>query len=204
MQPADRPAPGLLVVLNYAFLMAGVAVIAAILTAAAFMQYAHGELPCPLCLLQRAAMLGVCFGMLQNLRREFSGHNTGISLVFAVLLLIIAARQTLLDIYPRPGHEYVGSAVLGLHMPVWSVLIALVLISALALRLAILGGDSHMRGARLADYPAAARLADGLALYVIALAAVNLVSVILQCGLGQCHTFGYVLLGGPDAPPSGQ
>lgn len=204
MQAADRPAPGPLVALNYAFLLAGVAGIAAILTAALFMQYVRGEIPCPLCLLQRAAMLGVCFGMLLNLRREFSGHNTGISLVFAVLLLIIAARQTLLDIYPRPGHAYVGSAVLGLHMPVWSVLIGLALISAFALRLAVLGGDGHMRGARLADHPTAARLANALAIYVIALAAINLVSVVLQCGLGQCHTFGYVLLGGPDAPPPAQ
>jgi hypothetical protein len=38
------------------------------------------------------------------------------------------------------------------------------------------------------------RLAQGLALYVVALCAVNFVSVIAQCGLGACHTFGYRLL----------
>ena len=31
-------------------------------------------------------------------------------------------------------------------------------------------------------------------IYVIALCGINFVSVILQCGLGECHTFGYKLL----------
>ena len=33
-----------------------------------------------------------------------------------------------------------------------------------------------------------------LTLYVITLCGINFVSVILQCGLGECHTFGYKLL----------
>ena len=45
-------------------------------------------------------------------------------MLFALLLLIVSVRQTLLDITPRPGHSYVGSAVFGLHMPVWSVIIS--------------------------------------------------------------------------------
>ncbi len=43
--------------LNYASLLAIMAVMAAVLTAASVLQYAAGELPCPLCLLQRVAML---------------------------------------------------------------------------------------------------------------------------------------------------
>ena len=195
----------LLAALNYAFLLAAGAVIAAILTAALVMQYAFGELPCPLCLLQRVAMLGVAFGILQNLRHEFSSRNTGISLIFALFLLVVAARQTLLDIYPRPGHEYIGSAVLGLHMPVWSVLIALALIGAYAAKLVVLGGDAHMRGARPEMFPAMARLAGALAAVLIGIAAINLVSALFQCGLGECHTMGYALLppgwGGMPAPP---
>ena len=48
--------------LNEAYALAVMAVIAAVLTAALVVQYGAGELPCPLCLLQRVAMLGVCFG----------------------------------------------------------------------------------------------------------------------------------------------
>jgi disulfide bond formation protein DsbB len=179
-------------VLNDAFFLGMMAAIAAILTAAMVMQYARGEIPCPLCLLERAAMLGVCFGIMQNVRRGFSDRNLGISLLFAVFLLVVAARQTLLDIYPRPGHDYVGSAILGLHMPVWGVVIALVLIAAFALKLAILGTEDGARPA--APTSLLGRTGAALSLYLLAIAAVNFSSVVVQCGLGQCHTEGYALL----------
>ena len=185
-----------LIRLNYAFLLGVVAVIAAILTAAMTLQYANRELPCPLCLLERVALFGICFGALANFRHGFSYRNTGYSLLFAVLLLVVSARQTLLDIYPRPGHAYIGSAILGIHMPVWSIIIAVTVLAAYAVKLAILGGDAFLRNADVNAFPQIKRSADAIGLYVIALAAVNLVSVVLQCGLGECHTFGYRLLGG--------
>lgn len=188
-----------LALLNYAFLLAALAVIAGILTAAMVMQYAFGELPCPLCLLERVAMFGAAFGMIRNLRGPFSSRNTGLTLIFALFLLIVSVRQTLLDIYPRPGHEYVGSAVLGLHLPVWSVLIAVALIGAYAIQLAILGGDAHMRSVVPAEFPGVRALGAALGAYVVLLCLVNLGSVVVQCGLGQCHTTGYALLSGPAA-----
>jgi len=179
-------------VLNEAAMLAMLAGIAAILTAAMVMQYGYGELPCPLCLLQRLAMFGVCFGLMQNFRAGFSDRNLGYSLLFAVFLLVVAVRQTLLDIYPRPGHTYVGSAVLGLHMPVWSILIAVALIAAFALRLCILGTEDGRRPPETKS--PVGRLAAVLSLYVIAIALVNFGSVVVQCGISQCHTTGYALL----------
>jgi disulfide bond formation protein DsbB len=177
---------------NELYMLGMMAVIAAILTAAMVMQYAYGELPCPLCLLQRAAMLGVCFGLMQNFRNGFSDRNLGYSLLFSVFLLIVAVRQTLLDIYPRPGHEYVGSAVLGLHMPVWSILIAVTLITAFAVKLCVIGTED---GSPPPDRKSpVGMLAMVLSLYVIAIALINFGSVVVQCGLGQCHTMGYALL----------
>jgi disulfide bond formation protein DsbB len=184
----------LLALLNYLYLAAMMAVIAGILTAAMTLQYAKGELPCPLCLLQRVALFGVCFGIMQNFRSGFSYQNTGFSLLFAILLLIVSVRQSLLDIYPRPGHEYIGSAIFGIHMPVWSIIIALCLLIAYAAKLAVLGGDEHLRDHHVSRFPVLARAANVISLYVIALCAINLVSAVLQCGFGQCHTFGYQLL----------
>ena len=184
----------LLAWLNYVYLLLVMFVIAGILTAAMTLQYANGELPCPLCLLERVAMLGVCFGIMLNFRHGFSYQNTGFSLLFAIVLLVIAVRQSLLDIYPRPGHEYIGSAIFGIHMPVWSIIIALCLLTAYAIKLAILGGDEYLRGAEPSEFPAIKKIADILGLYVIAICVINLVSVILQCGLGECHTFNYKLL----------
>ena len=71
----------LLALLNYVYLLLVMFVIAGILTAAMTLQYANGELPCPLCLLERVAMFGVCFGIMLNFRRGFSYQNTGFSSV---------------------------------------------------------------------------------------------------------------------------
>jgi nitrate reductase NapE component len=139
-------------------------------------------------------MLGVCFGIMLNFRRGFSYQNTGFSLLFAIVLLVISVRQSLLDIYPRPGHEYIGSAIFGIHMPVWSIIIALALLTAYAIKLAILGDDEYLREADVSEFPAIRRIADILSIYVIAICLINLVSVVLQCGFGECHTFGYKLL----------
>jgi disulfide bond formation protein DsbB len=182
------------VVLNHIFLLAMLAVIAAILTGAMTLQFAYGELPCPLCLLERVALFGVCFGIILNFRHGFSYRNTGLSLLFAILLLIVSVRQTLLDIYPRPGHAYIGSAVFGLHMPVWSILIAVAILTAYAAKLIVLGNDDHLAKSEVARMPLLSRAATILGLYVIALCAINLVAVFLQCGFGECHTDGYALL----------
>jgi ABC-type dipeptide/oligopeptide/nickel transport system permease component len=111
----------------------------------------------------------------------------------ALLLLIISTRQTLLDIYPRPGHSYIGSAVLGLHMPVWSVVIAVAILLAFAIKLTVLGGEG-LRDRQTS--PALGRVAQGLSLYVVAICLINLGSVIVQCGADACHTTEYRLLSG--------
>lgn len=179
--------------LNDLFLFAMLLTMAAVLTTAMVFQYYGGEIPCPLCLLQRAAMFGVCFGVILHFRHGYSARNDGVSMLFALFLLIVSARQTLLDIYPRPGHGYIGNAVLGLHMPVWSVIIAVAVLLAFAIKLAVLDGE-HLRDRE--PSPALGRLARLLCLYVVAICLINLASVILQCGAGACHTSEYRLLRG--------
>lgn len=191
---APDPRARVAALLNYTFLVLVMAVVVGILVAAMTIQYVNGELPCPLCLLQRVAMLGVCFGIVLNVRCGFAYRNTGISLLSASFLLLVAARQTLLDIYPRPGHAYIGSAVLGIHMPVWSVIIAIALIVAYALELAVLGREAWLDRVGIERFPRLKRIADGLCALVVAIAVVNLVSALVQCGLGECHTFSYKLL----------
>jgi disulfide bond formation protein DsbB len=165
-------------------------ILAAILSAAMVLQYAFGEVPCPLCLLQRFAMFGCCFGIALQLRSGTSERGTGISLIFTILLLVISVRQTLLDLIPRPGHEYVGSAIFGIHMPVWSVFIAVGLLLGFAIRLALVGGprSAPEMGSTLR------RIAQGVVIYVVFICAINFLSVVVQCGMGECHTSGYQLL----------
>jgi disulfide bond formation protein DsbB len=188
---STRGSASIAVTLDRLILLAMLAVLAAILTAAMAMQYALGEIPCPLCLLQRFAMFGCCFGLIRQLHTNESERGTGLALIFAVLLLVISVRQTLLDIYVRPGHDYIGSAVFGLHLPVWSVIIAVALLLGLAVRLALFGGR---RAATGGDDVLPRALVQPLAIYVVVICAINFLSVLAQCGLDQCHTFGYRLL----------
>ncbi len=189
--PGLRIEPSILVMLDRLILLLLTLILSAVLTAAMVMQFAFGEIPCPLCLLQRVAMFGCCFGLLHQLRARESERGGGIALLFALLLLVIAARQTLLDIVPRPGHAYIGTAVFGLHMPVWSVVIGVCLLLALALRLTLFGAPRFLPPA---GRPPLARAARLLEFYVVLICTLNFASVVLQCGFDQCHTFGYRLL----------
>jgi disulfide bond formation protein DsbB len=166
--------------------------LAGVLTAAMAFQYIAGEIPCPLCLLQRVAMFGCCFGLIQQLRDGETQRGAGIALIFSVLLLAISVRQTLLDIVPRPGHAYIGSAVFGLHMAVWSVLIAVALLIGSAGRLTLFGGP---KAAPEPEGSTLGRLTHVLGIYVVVICAINVLSVLAQCGLSQCHTSDYALLG---------
>ena len=162
----------------------------AVLAAALVMQFGFGEAPCPLCLLERVGMFGACFGLAMHFRAGpgagASARAAGVGLASAVFLLVVSVRQVLLDIVPRPGHGYVGSAVLGLHMPVWAVVVAVALIAGFAGRLALFGSP-----AREPDGPAMIRRIAGLAsLLVAVLAAVNLAAVLMQCGFGECRAAG--------------
>ncbi len=141
--------PRLAARLNDLFLFAMMLVIAGILTFAMILQYRDGEIPCPLCLLQRVAMFGVCLGIILHFRDGTSARNDGVSLLFALFLLIVSARQTLLDIVPRPGHSYIGST---------SILLAF------AIRMLVLGGQGLCDGSRPQLFSSAAKL---LSAYVV-------------------------------------
>ena len=173
---ARDPAPGgRAALLADLALLGTVVVLAGVLTAALVLQIGFGEAPCPLCLLERIGMFGVCVAILLHLRQP-SVRAVGLALAAALVLLVVSVRQVLLDICPRPGHAYVGSAVLGLHMPVWSVLVALGVMAGLAAVLVAFGDAVWRPPAR---HPGPARLARWAGLYLSALCAINLAAVAL-------------------------
>lgn len=183
-----------LIQLHYIYSISLLLLIAFILSAALYLQFVYNEIPCPLCLLQRVAYLGIGFSIMLNLRNNYSLRHDGLMLLVTVILLIISTRQTLLDIYPRPGHEYIGTAILGLHMPVWSIIISVLLFSIYALKFCIFGYIKDLENISLASFPILKFSAVVVMWFIIALCSVNLVSSYIQCGLQSCHTTGYRLL----------
>ena len=172
----DRPAETLTALFYLSMLL----VIAAILTAAMALSISQRRNPLPALPAAAGRAVRRLLRLIQNFRNGYSDRNAGWSMLFALFLLIVSVRQTLLNIYPRPGHAYVGSAVFGIHMPVWCVLIATALLIAFGLKLTVLGGDGQLAGRKPTGALAQAR--HRRSIYVIALCAINFASVVVQCG----------------------
>ena len=109
--------------------------ICGVLIGALFVQFVAGEFPCPLCVLQRMAMILAAMGSVFVIThghyariQGFSvmGLGYGMSILAAVAGLAIATRQVLLHI--QPGDPGYGSPVLGMHLYSWSVVVFLVVL----------------------------------------------------------------------------
>ena len=94
-------------------------------------QISEQELPCPLCLLQRFALLGVALGPILNIRFHTRPRHYAISLFSALFGISVASRQILLHI--TPSTPTFGSPVLGLHLYTWSFILFSIIIFLLAI-----------------------------------------------------------------------
>lgn len=114
-----------------------------VLVGAFGVQFVEGEMPCPLCVLQRMAMMLCALGPAYILVRARSGSvdatdfatGYGMSVVAAVGGATIAGRQILLHIVPPdPGF---GAPMFGLHLYTWSlvVFVTVLLVSGINLML---------------------------------------------------------------------
>jgi disulfide bond formation protein DsbB len=111
----------------------------AILLTSLCFQIFNGDLPCPLCVVQRMAMLLTAGGAAYVIVRSRSGAVSaadymagyGLACVAAFGGLLMAARQVMLHLNDPKGY---GPAVLGLHMYTWAAVTFLVVLlySALA------------------------------------------------------------------------
>ena len=99
-----------------------------ILLTALLLQFILGELPCPLCLLQRVGMVAAGFGLFLNLRFGPHPAHYGVVLLGALFGAATATRQILLHIVPGSG-EY-GSPLLGFHLYTWCLVIFMLAIAA--------------------------------------------------------------------------
>jgi disulfide bond formation protein DsbB len=149
------------------------------LVAAFAMQVARGELPCPLCLLQRAFMCALAIGPILNLRFGPRPSHYALSMLAALAGAAVSVRQILLHILPGdPGY---GSATFGYHYYTWAFILFVAALVLLALML-LLDGQFDRTEAEPQPAPAA-RLAVLLA---IGLTAANILSTLAICGFATC------------------
>jgi disulfide bond formation protein DsbB len=157
-------------------------------------QFGLRELPCPLCLLQRLALLGVGLGAMLNVVYGARPRNYGVSLLSAIFGGAVAGRHILLYILPdSPVH---GFTFLGMHLYTLS-LVAFVAIGLLLAVMMFLDSQFAPRVLQVgrmveaiegdAVTKSAARLGffDRAVLGLfISIAIANLVCTVLLCGFG--------------------
>lgn len=141
-------------------------------------------MPCPVCILQRAAFIAAGYGIALNLLFGPRSSHYGMTILGAIAGAAIAVRQILLHIVPGSGSY--GNAVFGMHLYTWSFIGFTLIIVGTAIML--LYERQFTR-----PEPWSSRL-DVLTLTALAtfilLAVVNVFSTLFLCGFGLC----------PDAP----
>lgn len=151
--------------------------ITAILGDAFVAQIALGELPCPLCLLQRAGFIAVGLGFLLNLRFGVQPLHYGLVLLGALVGSAASIRQVLLHI--APGDAGYSNTVLGFHLYTWSFFCFIAIMIGVGLLLCLTKPNESGR-------PIASRFTGIAMLLFLLIVAGNLVSTLLECGLTQC------------------
>ncbi|MEY3082401.1 MAG: hypothetical protein RJA94_2386 [Pseudomonadota bacterium] len=165
------------------------------------LQFVGGELPCPLCMLQRYAMILSTLGAVWIIRQAQRGVLTwdryvqglGMGTLGAFAGAVFASRQILLHILP--GDQGYGGAVLGLHLYSW----AFVTFCVVILFTALLG---IIAPAALPEAPArnsmAARISSAVGLAFLAVVAINAVMIVFLEGFAWVlpdNPTGYALFG---------
>ena len=162
----------------------GLLAVTLVLAAALVLQLTLGELPCPLCLLQRVGFVAVGFGLLLNIRFGPAPLHYGLVILGALYGAAAAGRQVLLHIVPGSGAY--GSPLWGLHLYSWALILFLVVIAGIALLLLLEGQFERLRPWAAGGWQ---KFVMGFYLVVTVLVGV---SAFVECGPGEC----------PDDPTS--
>jgi disulfide bond formation protein DsbB len=115
--------------LGYRVAHLNVLAVCGVLLGAFAVQFGQGELPCPLCVLQRMAMLLCALGPAFIVARARRGDvevgdfaaGYGMSVLAGVAGAAVAGRQVLLHVLPSDSGY--GEPVLGLHLYSWSFIV---------------------------------------------------------------------------------
>ena len=164
-------------------LHAMILVVTGVLCGGFYVQFAQGEFPCPLCILERMAMVLAMVGpvgiLLTGLRQgriepEMWARSWGMLVVGALIGLVISARHVLLHIAPDdPGY---GTPFLGLHLYTWALLVFLALLTVAGVSLWFVGRESVV-------FPSGfRRFAQAVIILFVAVILANSVVVFFEAG----------------------
>lgn len=180
----------------------GLLAICAVLGFAFLDQFINGDLPCPLCILQRVGFVGVGLGLALNVKFGARPSHYAIAILSAMIGGFISARQVLLHIVPGTGTY--GDPFLGMHFYSWAFLLSVVIVAGCAILL-LFDRQFEPLPADVAPRRLGTLGLVGFLLFA-ALTLGNGASTVLECGEGLCpdNPTSYLLLDGAPTPPASE
>jgi disulfide bond formation protein DsbB len=137
-------------------------------------QLYFGELPCPLCLMQRIGFVIIGFALVLNIRCGAYSSHYGWGIMGGLVGMAVSLRQVLLHILP--GDKGFGATFLELHFYTWAFVGYMGLLAGQAILLMLPNRDVRSRSL----------FVNALVIIFILLVFANLLSTLLECGIGPC------------------
>ena len=156
-----------------------VTVIASVLLGAYIYEFTYKQYPCPLCYLQRLAMILICFGPLLNLKFGFRSLHYSISLFAAVFGAGVSIRQIALRLFSKAPATDIP--VWGHQLYVWALFVFAASILAVGLLLLLLREKESKEAFKTNLFE---KFSAGF-IFLIIIA--NIVTSIFVCGMGFCR-----------------
>jgi disulfide bond formation protein DsbB len=154
-------------------------VISGVLGASLWVQFVEKEIPCPLCLLQRIAMISIGCAALLNLCCGIRAAHYSLALLASVFGSAVSLRQIALHVCPQ--FDTFGTPVLGFSLYTWAFLVFSCSIVAVALLMFFYKpqeSDQEPKRLNGLDWCAVAAL-----MFVTLF---NVISALILCGFGLC------------------
>ncbi len=164
-----------------------------VLAGSLHLQFGAGEQPCPLCIVQRSGMIGLAVGPIMNLLWGMKARHYALSILAAVAGGAGSTRQILLHI-ADPNDPGYGPEVFGWHLYTWALVTFVIAIVGCALLIMwqapFEAGDRGVLRDAGPMRPIVTGLVVWLSLVVVIWVTIDLavigLSVIPECGLGEC------------------
>jgi disulfide bond formation protein DsbB len=138
------------------------------------------DLPCPLCILQRAGLTAAGFGLALNLVFGPRPSHYGVTILGATVGGAVSVLQILLHIVPGTGSY--GNAIFGLHLYTWAfIAFALMVVGSAIL---LLDNRQFVRPEPWSQRLSVLSLTAFVTFLVLAVG--NVLSTLLICGAGFC------------------
>lgn len=155
--------------------------VSSILIGAFYFQFFLHENPCPLCLLQRIGMIGMIFGLSMNIYFGLKKEHFGVVIISAMVGTVFSVRQVLLHICPVQGEATgYGTAVLGMHLYSWAIVVYAMSILGSVVFLFLLKDDKKENNRNPMTFE---KIMFYLSVLIIL---INVIATFFECHLGPC------------------